>query len=106
MPNICMCIHEVKGKTGLKIFVQPRAAKTKIVGLYDDMVKLAVAAPPVDGKANKEVISFFARLFQIKKTKLIIASGIHSRRKMLVSDLFDRDMLRQKLSEYIDGNPE
>ncbi len=96
-----MCIVEVKQKTGLKVFVQPKASKTKIVSIHDDMVKLAVAAPPVDGKANKEVIAFFARLLQVKKSDLVIASGAHSRRKVLVSDLFDRDMLRQKLSDYI-----
>ncbi len=96
-----MCIVEVKQKTGLKIFVQPKASKTKIVGLHDDMVKLAVAAPPVDGKANKEVLSFFARLLKIKKSDLVIVSGTHCRRKVLVSDLFDRDMLEQKLSDYI-----
>ncbi len=97
-----MCILKVKQKTGLKIFVQPKASKTKIVGLYDDMVKLAVAAPPVDGKANTEVISFFARLLQVKKSDLVIAAGAHARRKVLVSELFTEDLLKQKLSAYID----
>ena len=97
-----MCIVEVKKKIGLKLFVQPKASRTEIVGMHDGMIKVAVAAPPVDGKANKEIVSFFSSLFKIKKSKLTIASGDHSRRKVIVSDLFEKDMLQKKLSKYFE----
>ena len=80
-------------RCGLKIIVQPKARQTKILGVYDGMLKLAVAAPPVDGKANKQVTAFLANLFKIRKSEVKIISGLHSRKKICVlGDLQGRDL--------------
>lgn len=97
-----MYIIPMKGnRVGLKIVVQPNARKTKILGLYDNMVKVAIAAPPVDGKANKQVAVFFSEIFGIKKSEVEIVSGAHSRKKICVlGDLTESD-LRSKLLPYL-----
>jgi len=61
--------------------VQPRARKNAITGVVGDMLKLALAAPPVDGRANQAVIEFLAELFEIPRASVTIASGETSRNK-------------------------
>jgi hypothetical protein len=95
-------VVSIKGnRTGLKIIVQPKASKTRIVGLHDGMVKLAVAAPPVDGKANGEVIAFLADFFGLKKNEVKIVSGEHSRRKVCLLGDLGEDTIRKKLAPFL-----
>ncbi len=64
------------------ILVRPNAPRTEIVG-YDESrgaLKVAVAAPPEDNKANKEVVRFFTKLL---KKKVFITHGLASRKKQL-----------------------
>ncbi len=68
----------------LRLYVQPKAAATKIVGLFDGCLKLAVKAPPVDGKANEEVLKFLAGLLVIPHRRLTLKSGAQGRRKQVV----------------------
>lgn len=65
----------------LQVYTQPRASKTKIVGLHDGMLKVACCSPPVDGKANKELISFFASTFKCAKRDVVLSHGQSSRKK-------------------------
>ena len=72
----------VDGDTVLiPVLVQPRASKTRIVSLHDEMLKVAIAAPPVDGEANKVVVRFLARLLGVRKTDVAIRTGHKGRRK-------------------------
>lgn len=78
------CLTVVKDKRlGLKVLVQPKAKKTGIVGVHDGMLKIAVASPPVDGKANRAVKAFFADVFGLKKKDVQIVSGERSRKKVV-----------------------
>ena len=65
----------------LEFYVQPRSSRTTIVGLHDDSIKMAITAPPVDGKANTQVTTFLAKLFKIPKSSVTILSGHQSRHK-------------------------
>lgn len=86
---------------GIRVFVQPRASRTHIVGLHDGMVKLAIAAPPVEGRANKEVVAFFSKLFAVSKSDIQIVSGEHSRRKICVIGTLDETLLRGTLAPLL-----
>jgi uncharacterized protein len=66
-----------------KVRAQPRASKTSIVGEYAGAVKLRIAAPPVDGKANEECRKFFARLFQVHVNQVEIIIGDSSKDKII-----------------------
>ncbi len=66
----------------LKILVKPKSSETKILG-YDESrksLKVTIAAPPEDNKANKEVIKFFSKLL---KKPVRIKSGLKSKEKLL-----------------------
>jgi uncharacterized protein (TIGR00251 family) len=67
--------------TMLRVWIQPKAAKTKIVGVHGDSIKIAVKAPPVGGKANDECVKFLADLLRLPKSVFIIKNGLHGRHK-------------------------
>lgn len=71
------------GRDGLTIQVQaqPGAKRTEVVGLYGDCVKVRLASPPVDGKANDCLIEFLARRLGVKRRQITIVRGVGSRRK-------------------------
>jgi uncharacterized protein (TIGR00251 family) len=72
---------ERDGAVELVVYVQPRARRTEICGLHDGMVKVKVAAPPVDNAANDAVVDFFASHLHLPKSSVRIVAGHTSRRK-------------------------
>ena len=68
----------------LQVFIQPRASKDMIVGLHGDRLKIKVAAPPVEGEANKRCIQFLAKCLSVPRSTLQIVSGHNSRNKTLL----------------------
>lgn len=67
--------------TFVTLSVQPRASRTEVVGLHDGTLRLRVAAPPVDGQANAEIIIFLAKRLGVAKSAIHIVSGDTGRRK-------------------------
>jgi len=63
--------------------VHPRAKKNAITGEVGDALKLALTAPPVDGKANEACIEFFAKLLNLPRSSVTIAAGQASRNKVI-----------------------
>lgn len=63
------------------LHVQPRAKRTEIVGWHGDAIKIRVAAPPVDGAANAELLRFLAKRLVLPITRVRLASGSTGRRK-------------------------
>ncbi len=61
--------------------VRPGAKRSEVVGLVGDRVKVAVAAPPVDGKANKVLLAFLAKVFGVRKGDVRLVAGAASRDK-------------------------
>ena len=76
-------LKETAGGITFTVKVQPRARKNAITGTVGDALKLALTAPPVEGKANQAVIEFLADFFDIPRSSVTIASGAASRRKVI-----------------------
>ena len=76
-------VAEKNGWVTFKVRAQPRASKTEIAGEYAGAVKLRIAAPPVDGKANQECRRFFAELFDVPIRQVEIVTGDSSRDKLI-----------------------
>ena len=67
----------------MNIQVQSNASKSCLAGFAGDRLKVRIAAAPEDGKANRELIAFFAHLLRCPKKALAIRSGHTSRLKTL-----------------------
>jgi uncharacterized protein len=78
-----VAIHNSSAGVTFAVKVHPRAKKNAITGEVGDALKVALTAPPVDGKANEACIEFFARLLNVPRSSVTIASGQSSRNKVI-----------------------
>jgi len=65
----------------LAVHAQPGAKRTEISGLHDDALRVRVAAPPTEGRANDELVAFLAAALGIPKRSVVVVKGERSRRK-------------------------
>jgi uncharacterized protein (TIGR00251 family) len=80
----------------IKIYLQPKASKNRIVGPYRDGIKVRVTAPPVEGKANEGLLRFLAKEWKISLSRIEIIRGHHSREKILkISTDKELDLFRK-----------
>lgn len=63
--------------------VQPRASRSAVVGEMGEALKIALTAPPVEGKANEACVEFLANLLKVPRSSVTIASGESSRNKVV-----------------------
>lgn len=89
------------GSIALHLHVQPRAASNGLAGLQGDMLKLRLTTPPVDGKANKAVIAYLAKLIHLPKSSITLKSGHQSRRKTVVIHGFQMKELQDILCAHL-----
>src|SRR5262245_19364855 len=71
------------GSITFAVRVQPRASKCCVVGELDGALKIRLAAPPVDGEANEELIRLLAKLFDAPRQRIAILSGQTSKNKIV-----------------------
>ncbi|MGL1931162.1 MAG: DUF167 domain-containing protein [Desulfotalea sp.] len=92
-----ICVSQQDATVRLLVYAQPRASRTKLVGVHDGMLKIACTSPPVDGKANKEIQTYLSRLLGIRKNDVSIKSGQTNRRKQILLTGIDFDQVMSKL---------
>lgn len=63
--------------------VIPRASTTAIAGERDGALKIRIAAPPVDGAANAELVRFLAKTFKVSRSDIEIVTGANSKNKII-----------------------
>jgi uncharacterized protein (TIGR00251 family) len=90
-------IRDTAAGVTFAVKVQPRAKKNAITGELGDALKLALTAPPVDGRANDACIEFFANLLDVPRSSVTIASGETSRRKIVRVAGLSADDVRKRL---------
>jgi len=67
----------------LRLYIQPKARRDSIIGLHGDELKVAITAPPVEGKANTHLVAFLAKQFGVAKNQLTLEKGETSRHKQI-----------------------
>ncbi len=74
-------LREAPGAVLLDVLVQPRASRTRVVGVHDGRLKIQLAAPPVDGEANAALVAFLAGAVGARRADVSIERGETGRRK-------------------------
>ncbi|MCK5340508.1 MAG: YggU family protein [Desulfobulbaceae bacterium] len=92
--------QDKSGGIALTVHVQPKASRNRIIGLHGDALKISITAPPVEGKANKAIISFLAGLFHIPKSAITLKSGQQSRTKRFLLSRISPDEVRDIIDSY------
>lgn len=91
-------IHESNAGVSFAVKVHPRARHDAIMGELGDALKLALKAPPVEGKANEACIEFFAKLLKVPRSSITIASGQTSRLKVVRISGITAEQFRTRLA--------
>ena len=71
------------GALTFTVRAQPRATKSAVVGEVEGALKLKLAAPPIDGAANEELLRFLAKLFTAPRRHISILSGATAKTKII-----------------------
>ena len=72
------------GGVQLQLHVQPGASRTGVAGLHGDALKVRVAAPPAEGRANRELLDYLAELLGVARARIALVKGETGRRKTVI----------------------
>jgi uncharacterized protein (TIGR00251 family) len=78
-----IAIHDTPSGVTFQVKIHPRARKNAITGVVGDALKLALTAPPVEGRANEACIAFLAEFLNVPRSSVTIAAGASSRQKLI-----------------------
>jgi hypothetical protein len=67
----------------IEVLVKPRASRSRVLGVREGLLEVAVAAPPVDGAANVALVGCLADFFEVGRSAVTIVRGASSRRKLV-----------------------
>lgn len=87
------------GAARFRVRVKPRVARSRIGGVREGVLDVSVAAPPVDGEANAELIRVLSRKLGIKRRAVRVVSGEASRSKLIEVDGLDAEAVAVGLLE-------
>lgn len=86
-----------KGAVRFTVHAQPRASRTEVAGEHGDAVKIRLAAPPVEGAANTELVLFLAKKLGVPKAAVRVMKGERGRRKLVVIEGVTEEAVRAGL---------
>ena len=91
-------MHNGISGSALTIRITPRMAKNEIYGILDDgTVKIRLTAPPVEGKANKELIKFLSKILDVPVSSIEIIAGQTGHDKIVSVLNLDSEQVQQKI---------
>lgn len=79
--------------------VSPRAGKSRIKGEVDGILLVALAAPPVEGAANDELIALLSKELSVPKSRISILRGRRSRRKVVGIAGIDKTSISKRVAD-------
>ena len=100
MPNY---LTETTNGIIFNVKLVPNSSFSKVVDFTDEYVRIKISAPPIENKANKELIEFCSDLFDVNKSKLKIVSGEKSKVKKVLITGSKYDDVIQKLMFVLDS---
>src|SRR5271169_2071808 len=82
-PEFMIPIRDTMAGTTFAVKIQPRAKKNAITGEVGDALKLALTAPPIEGRANEACIALLADVLNVPRSSVTIAAGENSQNKVI-----------------------
>ena len=82
-----------------KVQVVPRASRSEVAGEHNGALRIRIAAAPVDGAANKEVIQLLAKSFRVSRSAVRILSGHNGRTKQVSIEGATESLLKALLQQ-------
>lgn len=102
------CYREVTGRTLMKeeltkliVQAQPSARRNELLSFKQGVLKVKIAASPVKGKANQELISYLSKVLGIAKSQIIIKQGAASKKKLIIVRDLNQDQLLTAITGWL-----
>jgi len=86
-----------EGKARISLRVYPNASRNEVVGFSDGVLRVKISAPPVKGKANRELVTFLSRLLGVGKGSVDIVKGHTTRNKVLAIEGLSLEEVMERL---------
>jgi uncharacterized protein (TIGR00251 family) len=83
----------------IMVHVHPNAARSCVIGFREDVLHVKVAAPPVEGKANLELVKFLSGLLGVSRGSVSIEKGATGRRKAVAIAGLPREQVVKLLTQ-------
>ena len=84
-------------ETQISLRVYPNASRNEMVGFTDEVLRVKISAPPIKGKANRELVTFLSRLLGVGKGSVNIIKGHTTRNKVVAIDGLSREEIMKRL---------
>jgi len=98
-------LRETAEGVAIAVRAQPGAKKTAIIGVYGEgasaQLKIAVNAPPIEGRANDALVAFLADYFSIPRSRIALLSGETSRNKVFLVRGVSRSQIQSILQGFV-----
>jgi uncharacterized protein len=94
------CLHAARDGVVLAVTVVPGASRTEVAGLHGDALRVRLAAPPVDGKANDALVAWLAHELHCPRRDVVLLRGHAARRKQIALAL-PLDAVAQWLAQRV-----
>jgi len=89
-----------KEQIRITVHVQPNATQNKVAGFRDGILQVKIAAPPIKGNANQELVKFLSSVLGVSKNTLSIEKGITGRKKTVAVRGLGQDQVLRLLEKY------
>lgn len=90
-------LEERDGALRIRVHVKPRAGRSRVIGTRQGALDVAVAAPPVDGEANTELLRTISKHLGVGRTAVSIVAGAAGRNKLIRIEGLGRAQLLERL---------
>ena len=97
-PVSTLDVRSVDGGSSVLVLVKPRSSRSRVLGVHDGAIAVAVAAPPVDGAANEELVRTLARHLGVRPGAVRVVAGTSGRRKRVAVEGLEPDEIRGKIA--------
>lgn len=87
-----------RSETKISLRVYPNAARNEVMGFADGVLQVKVSAPPVKGKANRELIDFLSQILGVGKSRISIIKGHTSQNKVIAIGGLSREEIMGRFS--------
>jgi uncharacterized protein (TIGR00251 family) len=89
-----------KEQIRITVHVQPNANQTKLTGFRDGILQVRIAAPPVKGKANHELVRFLSSLLDLSQSNISVEKGVTGKKKTVAISGLGQDRVFSLLERY------
>jgi hypothetical protein len=87
----------LENRARIPVQVYPNAVRNEIAGLTNGILRIKISAPPIKGKANRELIAFLSQLLGTSKDNISIIKGHTARNKVVAIDSLSKESVLELL---------